>query len=145
MVMELKGGDFVIPTGAASSEGSLKLYVPDGELPAVPDVMLTARLADVCRREGLRHRLGVVFSSDAFYNRDKTFASRWAARGVVGVEMECATLFTLGLLKGFRAASLLIVSDSLVNRREKEVVPAERLRPYVMSGAKAVLGALPSP
>jgi 5'-methylthioadenosine phosphorylase len=145
MVKDLKIGDFIIPTGAASSEGSLKMYVPDGHLPAVPDVRLTARLADVCGRRGLKHRLGLVFSSDAFYNEDKTFVRRWAARGVVGVEMECATLFTLGLLKGFRAASLLIVSDSLVKEGEKEVVPADGLRPYVMSGAKAVLGALPPP
>jgi 5'-methylthioadenosine phosphorylase len=145
MVNELRVGDFIIPTGAAYSEGSLKMYVPDGELPAVPDARLTARLADVCGRGGMRHRLGLVFSSDAFYNEDRTFVRRWAARGVVGVEMECATLFTLGLLKGFRAASLLIVSDSLVKEGEKEVVLADGLRPYVMSGAKAVLGALSPP
>jgi 5'-methylthioadenosine phosphorylase len=145
MVKDLKIGHFIIPTGAAFSEGSLKMYVPDGELPAVPDVRLTARLADLCRGEGLKHRLGVVFSSDAFYNEDKTFVKRWVARGVVGVEMECATLFTLGLLKGFRAASLLIVSDSLVKEGEKEIVPADRLEPYVMSGAKVVLRALSLP
>jgi 5'-methylthioadenosine phosphorylase len=142
MVKELKVGDFVIPMGAAYSEGSLRMYVPDGELPAVPDVRLTWRLADSCRRRRLSHRLGLVFSSDAFYNEDRTFVSRWAARGVVGVEMECATLFTLGLLKGFRAASLLIVSDSLVRKGETEVVAAEGLRPFVKKGAKAVLGAL---
>jgi len=145
MVKDLEIGDLIIPTGAAFSEGSLKMYVPDGELPAVPDIRLTARLADLCRGEGLRHRLGVVFSSDAFYNEDKTFVKRWAARGVVGVEMECATLFTLGLLKGFRAASLLIVSDSLVREGEKEIVPAEGLQPYVISGARAVLRALSPP
>jgi 5'-methylthioadenosine phosphorylase len=145
MVKDLRIGDFIIPTGAAFSEGSLKMYVPDGELPAVPDVRLTARLADLCKGEGLRHRLGIVFSSDAFYNEDRTFVKRWAARGVVGVEMECATLFTLGLLKGFRAASLLIVSDSLVKEGEKGVVPAEGLQQYVMRGAKAVLGALSPP
>ena len=145
MVKGLKVGDFVIPTGAAFSEGSLKAYVPDGELPAVPDVGLTARLAEVCGRRGLEHRLGVVFSSDAFYNEDRTFVRRWAARGVVGVEMECATLFTLGLLKGFRAASLLIVSDSLVRGGEKEIVLAEGLRQYVLGGAKAILEALPPP
>jgi 5'-methylthioadenosine phosphorylase len=145
MAKDLKIGDFIIPTGAASSEGSLRTYVPDGELPAVPDLGLVVGLADACRRGGLRHRLGVVFSSDAFYNEDRTFVKRWAARGVVGVEMECATLFTLGLLKGFRAASLLIVSDSLVKEGQKEIVPADGLRPYVSSGAKAILGALSPP
>jgi 5'-methylthioadenosine phosphorylase len=142
MVKDLRIGDLVVVTGAASPEGSLRAYVPDGQLPALADRGLTSRMWEICRDEGLRHRTGVVISSDAFYGEDKDFIKRWAKRGVLGVEMECATLFTLGLLRGFRAASLLIVSDSLVNEGEKEVLPAERLEGFVESAAKVVLGAL---
>jgi 5'-methylthioadenosine phosphorylase len=145
MVEDLRIGDLIIPLGAARPDGSLRMYVPDGELPAVADLGLTARLEEGCRREGLRHRMGLVFSSDAFYGEDKTFVKRWAARGVIGVEMECATLFTLGLLRGFKAASLLIVSDSLVRKGEKEVLPAESLAGFVDGAAKVVLSALAGP
>ncbi len=142
MVKALEIGDLVIPIGAASTKGSLEMYVPDGTLPAVPDMELTLRIDEMCKKEGLRRRTGVVFSSDSFYGEDKGFVERWAKRGVVGVEMECATLFTLGLLRGFRAASLLIVSDSLVHIGKKETLPAEKLEGYVDRAAKAVLNAL---
>jgi 5'-methylthioadenosine phosphorylase len=142
MVETLEAGDFIVPIGAACAEGSLRMYVPDGQLPAVPDLRLTARIARLCSAGGVRHRLGPVFSSDAFYAEDPTFVQRWARRGVVGVEMECATLFTLGLLKGFRAASLLVVSDSLVKEGESEILPADELRPYVERAAEIVLKAL---
>jgi len=142
MVKGLKVGDFIIPVGAASTKGSLEMYVPDGALPAVADMGLTLCIEEICKKEGLRYTTGVVFSSDALYSEDKGFAGRWAKRGVVGVEMECATLFTLGLIRGFRTASLLIVSDSLVNKGEKEILPAERLEGFVEIGARVVLKAL---
>ena len=46
---------------------------------------------------------------------------------MISVEMQRATLFTLGLLRGFKTASLLVVSDRLVEEGQKEVVPAEKL------------------
>jgi len=145
MVKDLRIGDLIVATGAACPEGSLRTYVPDGELPAVADLGLTSRLAEVCEGEGLRHSVGVVFSSDAFYAEDVAFVERWAARGVLGVEMECATLFTLGLLRGLKTASLLIVSDSLVRKGEGETLPAERLESFVEKAASAVLEALTGP
>jgi len=144
MVKGLSVGDFVIPTGAAYTEGSLRMYVPDGVLPAVPDLDLTRRLVENCKSEGAKYMVGLVFSSDAFYSEDVAFLEKWTKRGVISVEMECATLFTLGLLKGFKAASLLVVSDSLVKEAEKELVPAEKLVPYVEKAGRIVFKALTS-
>ena len=39
---------------------------------------------------------------------------RWSARGILGVEMEAAVLFTLGALKGLQTGCLLTVSDIVV-------------------------------
>ncbi|HUI86740.1 MAG TPA: purine-nucleoside phosphorylase [Nitrososphaerales archaeon] len=142
MVKELGIGDMVVPTGAAYGEGSLKMYVPDGVLPATPDLALTSAILGGCRASRVRHKEGLVFSSDAFYAEDPTFIEKWTKRGVVAVEMECATLFTLGLLRGFKAASLLVVSDSLVNKAEKTMALADALAGSVDKAAKIVLDAI---
>jgi 5'-methylthioadenosine phosphorylase len=139
LVSALRVGDFVVPTGAACAEGSLKAYVADGYLPAVPDTDLTCGLIRTCTKAGLRFREGLVYSSDAFYAQDMASLAPWVKRGVVAVEMECATLFTLGLIRGFRTAALLMVSNSLVNEAEGELAQAPRLATYAAAGARAIL------
>jgi purine-nucleoside phosphorylase len=49
-----------------------------------------------------------------FYNPDGEQYQRWSDRGVLGVEMEAAILFTLGALRKVQAGCLLIVSDIVV-------------------------------
>ena len=53
--------------------------------------------------------------SDLFYNPDGGQYGRWSARGVLGVEMEAAALFTVAALKGVEAACLLTVSDMIID------------------------------
>lgn len=142
LVKDLHTGDFIVVTGAAHPGGSLKMYVPEGVLPPISDLNLTTRLIEGCESEGARFRAGLVFSSDAFYKEDLGQLRSWTAMGVLGVEMECATLFTLAALRGFRAASLLILSDSLVKSSEKRLVPAEALESRVEEAGKVVLDAL---
>jgi 5'-methylthioadenosine phosphorylase len=142
LIRGLVVGDLVVATGAAYNEGSLRMYVPDGTLPALPDLGLTTDILERCRAEGVKHLAGIVFSSDAFYAEDPAFVSRWSKRGVVAVEMECATLFTLGILRKFRTASVLVVSDSLAYKSRKKMVLAGSLTATVEKAAKIVLDAL---
>ena len=58
--------------------------------------------------------VGPVVSSDVFYNPDHDQYRRWSERGILGVEMEAAILFTLGALRKVHAGCLLTVSDIVV-------------------------------
>jgi len=142
LVQDLGIGQFVVPVGAAYMEGSLKAYVQDGVLPPVPDFQVTGSIIKECRAAGVKFKTGLVFSSDAFYEQDPKYLVQWTKRGIIGVEMECATLFTLAYLRGFRAASLLLMSNSLVRKGEKALATAEKLRPYVEKGGRLLLEAL---
>lgn len=142
LVDELRVGDFVIPTGAAYARGSLGSYGRDGALPALPDLDLQRRLVERCTSEGVVFKSGLVFSSDAFYGEDRASLDDWVKRGAVGVEMECATLFTLGRLRGFRSAGLLIVSNSKVRRDDGGPATAEILSPYVEKAGRIVLDSM---
>jgi 5'-methylthioadenosine phosphorylase len=140
LVRGLNIGDFVVATGAAYSQGPLSHA--GGVLPAIPDVELTRALFQACRRAHLKAREGLVFSSDHFYTQDLASLEPWVKRGVLAVEMECATLFTLGAVRGFRTAALLMLSNSLVNKSEADLASAEKLRPFAEKGARAIFAAV---
>ena len=75
-------------------------------------------------------RVGGVVSSDVFYNPDSGQYGRWSDRGILAVEMEAATLFTLGALKKIRAGCLLVVSDVVIEGEFKRI-SADDLRAAV--------------
>lgn len=136
---EMKIGDVVIPTGAAYLGGTLQQYVREHITP-VPDFELTRLLVENAKKERVKHYLGAVFSSDAFHAEDPDFVNRWTSRGYVAVEMECATLFGLGMLRHVKTASALLVSDNLAEMQP--MVDAEALKKYVENSSKIVFNAL---
>ena len=64
--------------------------------------------------------VGPIVSSDLFYNPSEGQYERWSQRGVLGVEMEAAALFTvtaiggIGRVGGVHGGCLLTVSDIVV-------------------------------
>ncbi|MCA1704914.1 MAG: purine-nucleoside phosphorylase, partial [Actinobacteria bacterium] len=64
-------------------------------------------------------------SSDVFYDPDGDRARRWSDRGILGVEMEAAVLFTLGALRKVQAGCLLTVSDVIVEGEFTRISDAE--------------------
>lgn len=100
-------GDLIIPTGAVREEGASRMYVKEC-FPAVADHDLVALLKEACRREGFPHHLGITRSHDSFYiDNEQETLKEWSAKGVLGSDMETATVFTLASLRGVRAASVL--------------------------------------
>lgn len=143
LVERLNIGDLVIASGAACMHNgnSLGMYAQGYCLPAAPSPVLTYELIRSAERMGERVLVGPVFSSDSFYAESPGFARYWSERGVVAVEMECAALFALSWMRGFSAAALLVMSDSLV-KEPGVFLTAEELAPRVEVAARIVLDAL---
>jgi purine-nucleoside phosphorylase len=59
--------------------------------------------------------VGGNFASDTFYNDDPEWWKKWAAYGVLVVEMETSALYTLAAKFKVDALSVLTVSDLLVS------------------------------
>lgn len=109
-------GDVVVVEGSAYHiGGTIGMYIgSDTAYPAVPDLELTYTLYNELSRRIGRVFRGLVYSSDAFYAEDQEFVKKWGERGLVSVEMECATLAVIGRLRGVSTACVLVVSDNLV-------------------------------
>ena len=75
---------------------------------------LLMKAVDVAKQKGVSFKAGNILSSDIFYDDDPQFYKKWAAFGVLAVEMETAALYTIAAQYGIRALSILTISDSLV-------------------------------
>jgi uridine phosphorylase len=80
-------------------------------------------------------RIGPVVSTDLFYDTAPGTEERWRDDGLLGVEMETATLFALAGRRRLRAAAVLIVTDLLFPSRR-------RIHPEELRDAEHRLGEL---
>jgi uridine phosphorylase len=108
---ELDHGDLVVASDALAADGTSRA-LGAGEL-AEAEPALTASLAERLGAESAR-----IVTTDLFYEEraaggsPNSRADDWRARGAVAVEMEAATLFTLGGALGVATACVLAVSDT---------------------------------
>jgi purine-nucleoside phosphorylase len=101
---QLGHGDLVVVGEALARDGTSRA-LGAGEA-ARPDAELTTRLASAVDAGTAPTR---IVTTDLFYDAD---TNAWRKRGAVGVEMEAATLFTLGSRLGIATACILAVSDT---------------------------------
>jgi len=107
-------GDVIVALSAIPAD-STATHLVGGE-PHCPTAswLLVHETVHLAHARNEQLHVGPIVSSDLFYNPDEGQYARWAARGVLAVEMEAAALFTVAALKGVSAACLLTVSDIVV-------------------------------
>ena len=108
-------GDVIAATGAGTDSAAVATLNGGLDIPAVADFGLLRRAVEAAEAASIEMRVGLAWTADLFYGPedDDTFA-KLSARGVLGVEMEIAILYTLAAVEGVEALGLLTVSDDLV-------------------------------
>jgi purine-nucleoside phosphorylase len=111
---DLRLGDLIVAISAVPADSTALHYV--GGEPHAPTANweLVHAAVHAAKELDRRVRVGPIASSDVFYDPDPDRARRWSERGILGVEMEAAILFTLGALRKVQAGCLLTVSDVIV-------------------------------
>ena len=100
-------GDLLLINGAVRDEGTSKAYI-DAIYPAIPDTGLLMATVKAAEEQKFRFYLGIARSHDSFYtDREEEIDAYWAARGILGSDMETAALFTIGALRHVKCASIL--------------------------------------
>jgi DeoD family purine-nucleoside phosphorylase len=107
-------GDLIVALSAIPADATAT-HLVRGE-PHCPTASwsLVHETVHLAKHRGQQLHVGPIVSSDLFYNPDEGQYERWAARGVLAVEMEAAALFTLAAIRGVDSACLLTVSDIVV-------------------------------
>lgn len=136
---EVQPGEVVVAEGAAYRPGgTLDMYAPSTCFPAAPTPELTVALAEEIAGEGVRVHRGLVASSDAFHSEEE-YLEPWSRLGLVAVEMECATLFTVARIRGLRSGAALVVVDNLATG---SYLGDPDISPVVLRAARGILRAL---
>ena len=119
-------GDMIVATGAAKNEGTSKRYEA-AEYPAVPNYEVLSRLVDAAEENNEEVHVGPIASDDAYYAETDEYVADWEAAGMLSVEMEAATVFTLARRKGLRAGAICTVDGNLVKGTQKGETEGEEL------------------
>jgi uridine phosphorylase len=119
-------GDMVVATGAAKNEGTSKRYEAV-EYPAIPDFDVLRSLVDGAEENDEDVHVGAIASDDAYYAETDEYVADWEDAGILAVEMEAATLFTLARRKGLSAGAICTVDGNLVEGTQKSATDDDEL------------------
>jgi len=123
---DIEIGDMIVATAAAKNEGTTKRYEA-AEYPAVPDYDVLSALVDAAEANDEDVHVGPIASDDAYYAETDEYVADWEAAGILSVEMEAATVFTLARRKGLQAGAICTVDGNLVEGTQKGADSDEEL------------------
>ncbi len=111
---ELGLRDVVLAMSASTTSSINDERFPSAHFAPTAHFELFQKAVEFARAENIPVKAGNVLTHDLYYDDDAEDYKRWAAYGVLCVEMETAGLYTVASKHGVRALSVLTISDSLV-------------------------------
>lgn len=125
-------GSVVIGAGCLSNQGASDDIAPP-RFPAMADPFLTVALANAATELGIEHHVGVMASTDTFFEgqersessanrrlmrRQRGMTDEYRALGILNYEMEAGTLLKMGLVYGFAAGCVVgIIAQRTADER----------------------------
>jgi AMP nucleosidase len=106
-----KVGDLILPIAAIRSEGTSNDYLPP-EIPSLPAFNLQRAVSSTIRNHGRDYYTGTVFTTNKrVWEYDERFKKYLGKTRSMAIDMETATIFTVGFVNEIPSGALLLVSD----------------------------------
>jgi AMP nucleosidase len=107
-----KIGDMLLPIAAIRGEGTSNDYYP-AEVPALPAFALQKAISTTIREYEIDYWTGTVYTTNRrVWEHDEVFKDYLKKIRVYAIDMETATIFTVGFFNKIPTGALLLVSDS---------------------------------
>ncbi len=107
-----KIGDMILPIAAIRGEGTSNDYFPP-EVPALPAFALQKAISTTIREASYDYWTGTVYTTNRrVWEHDDIFKAYLQSIRAYAVDMETATIFTVGFFNQIPTGALLLVSDS---------------------------------
>jgi AMP nucleosidase len=104
-------GDLILPIAAIRGEGTSADYFPP-EVPALPAFALQKAVSTTIRDHELDYWTGTVYTTNRrVWEHDSEFRSYLERVRAMAIDMETATIFTVGFYNEIPTGALLLVSD----------------------------------
>ncbi len=107
-----KIGDLILPIAAIRGEGTSNDYLP-AEVPAMPAFALQKAISTTIRDYQIDYWTGTVYTTNRrVWEHDDIFKEHLKRVRAYAIDMETATIFTVGFYNHIPTGALLLVSDS---------------------------------
>ena len=104
-------GDLILPIAAIRKEGTSDDYLPP-EVPALPAFNLQRAVSHILRNKEHDYWTGVVYTTNRrVWEFDTKFKKVLSKTRAIAIDMETATLFTVGFANRIPTGALLLVTD----------------------------------
>ena len=104
-------GDYILPIAAIRGEGTSNDYLPR-EIPSLPAFSLLRAVSSIVRNHEKDYWTGTIYTTNRrVWEYDETFKEYLRKTRAIGVDMETATLFTVGFANQIPTGALLLISD----------------------------------
>lgn len=108
---KLNIGDLILPIAAIRGEGTSNDYFPP-EVPSLPAFMLQRAVSSAIRDNKRDYWTGTVYTTNRrIWEHDESFKAYLKTTRAMAVDMETATLFSVGFANHIPTGALLLVSD----------------------------------
>lgn len=105
-------GDLILPIAAIRGEGTSNDYMPV-EIPALPSFRLQRAVSSMIKKHKRDYWTGTCYTTNRrVWEHDKVFKKYLRKIRAMAVDMETATLFTVGFVNEIPRGALLLVSDN---------------------------------
>jgi AMP nucleosidase len=140
-----KLGDLILPIAAIRSEGTSADYLPP-EVPALPAFNIQRAVSHILRESGIDYWTGVVYTMNRrVWEFDERFKKYLTKTRAMAIDMETATLFTVGFANKIPTGALLLVSDQpmisagVKTSQSDKLVTLEYIDMHIQAGIDALL------
>ncbi|MDR2026054.1 MAG: AMP nucleosidase [Prevotellaceae bacterium] len=104
-------GDLILPIAAIRGDGTSRDYLPP-EVPALPAFSLQRAVSSAIINRGLDYWTGTVYTTNRrVWEHDNTFKEYLKSIRCLAIDMETATIFTVGFANNISTGALLLTSD----------------------------------
>lgn len=137
-------GDYILPSAAIRGEGTSNDYFPP-EIPALPAFSLQRAVSSNVRDFGKDYWTGTVYTTNRrVWEHDEKFKDYLRATRAMAIDMETATLFSVGFHNSIPIGALLLVSDmplqadGIKTAESDKKVTANFVEEHIQIGVKAL-------
>jgi len=104
-------GDYILPIAAIRGEGTSNDYLPP-EVPSLPAFNLQRAVSSTIRNHDRDYWTGTIYTTNRrVWEHDEDFKNYLRKIRCMGIDMETATLFSVGFANEIPTGALLLVSD----------------------------------
>lgn len=107
-----KVGDFIVPIAAIRAEGTSDDYLPP-EIPSLPSFRLSRAISEMLKKHKTDYWGGTIYTTNRrVWEHDLEFKEYLKDIRATGIDMETATIFTVGFINHIPHGALLLVTDN---------------------------------